>query len=440
MRYAIRILIFSAFALFSIAMLTGCGHGIGVQALEPDHPPLQESFVAIHLRAYEAGVLQISEEAYEGSYESIIVVWDAPEPQMRYIPWRFTTYAAPAFDAPRLGSFSAQYLRYHYDNGQGWLAINTYGDGVWVYYRADIRHMPRPMGLFYSMGDIAYAYLLSPQPVHVLQQEGRWLQVETQSETEAQWLYLDFWPCTSSLQAFLQQFDNRISVLYKNLETGFIFTYNPGRVYFGASVGKIYSALYIYTLAERGYITLNNIHTYTYADHREGSGRIQHMEEGTQFTTAELLRYSMRFSDNVAYRMLALRYNHPNFTFRDFAEEIGANQDRILSLTAKNIDVTDAALWMYAVHNYIQSNGRYSQMFRNDLFATYSFIGSNNYNVASKYGWSDTAFHDAAIVYAPSPYILIVLSDMGWDTAEIGFTAFANISRMFEAFNGRYFR
>jgi len=64
---------------------------------------------------------------------------------------------------------------------------------------------------------------------------------------------------------------------------------------------------------------------------------------------------------------------------------------------------------------------------------------SDNYDVALKYGWMDTHFHDMAIVYAPSPYILIILSDMGEDPGA-GFGRFAAIGRLFEAFNDRYFR
>jgi hypothetical protein len=359
---------------------------------------------------------------------------------MRHIPWQFITYDAPGFDASPIGGFSAQNVFYHDDNGQGWIAITTYRGEEWVYYRANLQPTSRVMGLFVNRGDDAYTDLISPQLVRVLQKEGRWLQIETFAGPR--WINLDFAPSTAHLTAALQQHGNNVSVFYKNMETGFTFTYNPNRVFFGASTNKIYSALYIYTLAERGYITLDGLHTYTAADHRGGSGLIQHMPFGTRFTTQELLNHSIRYSCNVAYRMLALRYNHPDFTFWNFVDEIGANRARILSLTAKNIDAMDASVWMIALFNYLESDGRYAHILRDDLIYALNPISSNSYDVAAKYGWMaphSGELHDLAIIYAPSPYILIILSDTG-STPGLGFGPVDRIGRMFEAFNNRYFR
>ncbi|MCL2377115.1 MAG: class A beta-lactamase-related serine hydrolase [Defluviitaleaceae bacterium] len=305
-------------------------------------------------------------------------------------------------------------------------------------YRPSVQHTNRAMGLFESRGATEYISLIPPQIVTVLDEDDRWLLISTYNGP--MWIYLDFAPTTYHLEEALSRHGNRVSVFYMNLDTGFTFTYNPNRTHFSASVGKIYSALYIYTLAEREYITLDGVHTFTSANHRGGTGRIQHRPFGTQFTAAELLGYSMRYSDNVAYVMMAQHYNHPYFTFHDFVEEVGANSDMITSLTSKNIYLADAAIWMNAVHEYLESDGRYSEAFRNDLIATLSLIGSDNYDVASKYGWSGYAFHDAAIVYASSPYILIVLSDFGWEDPGVSFGHFARIGRLFEEFNDRYFR
>ncbi|MDR2183112.1 MAG: class A beta-lactamase-related serine hydrolase [Clostridiales bacterium] len=366
--------------------------------------------------------------------------YEEEQPRLRHIPWRFITYDAPGFDANPVGDFLAQYVQYHEDNGEGWIAITTYRGEEWVYYRANLRRVSRILGLHNNMGDTAYVDLIAPQLVRVLEQDGRWLKIET--HLGPRWINLDFRPPTAALQAALQQHGDNVSVFFKNMETGFTFTYNPERVYFGASTNKIYNALYVYTLAERGLITLDNIHTFTAADYRAGSGLIRHMPFGTRFTTQELLNHSIRYSCNVAYRMLALRYSAPGFTFWDFVDEVGANRARILSLTAKNIDAIDAGIWMTAVFHYLESDGRYAHILREDLIYAFNPIVSDNYDVAAKYGWMapiSGEFHDMAIVYAPSPYILIILSDTG-SAPGLGFGPFASISRMFEAFNDRYFR
>jgi len=368
----------------------------------------------------------------------LVAADDAEEPQLRHVPFQFLTYDAPSFDANQVGNFSSQYVRYHENNGDGWIAITTYRGVEWVNYRDNLRRTPpRILGLHANRGDTAYVDLITPQMVRVLQQDGRWLQIET--HLGPRWINLDFAPPTGELTRALQAHGNRVSVFYKNLDTGFTFTYNPGRVFFGASTNKILSALYIYTLAERGLISMDTVHTYTSANHRGGSGRIQHMPFGSQFTTQELLSHSIRYSCNVAYRMLALRYSAPGFTFWDFVDEIGANRARILSLTAKNIDAEDAGIWMEAVFNYLESDGQFNHILKRDLIYAFGTIVSDNYDVALKYGWMDTHFHDMAIVYAPSPYVLVILSDMGNDPGA-GFGRFANIGRVFERFNDRYFR
>ena len=372
-------------------------------------------------------------------YDNVVDA-DAEARQRRHIPWQFVTHEAPDFNSRASGSFPPQYVFYHENNGEGWIEISTYRGNQWVYYRSNKRHTGRVMGLFNNMGDTAYHGIISPQVVHILEQDGRWLQINTYRGPL--WINLDFTPCTAALRTALQRHGNNVSVFYMNMESGFTFTYNPGRVYFGASTNKLYNALYVYTLAERGYITLDGIHTFTAADRRGGSGSIQHMPYGTRFTTQELLNHSIRYSCNVAYRMLALRYNHPDFTFFQFAEEIGANRNRILSLTAKNIDAMDGAVWLIAVFEYLQSDGRYAHELRYDLIYAINPISSYNYDVAAKYGWMaphSGELHDMAIIFAPSPYILIILSDTG-SAPGLGFAPIDRIGRLFEAFNDRYFR
>ena len=61
------------------------------------------------------------------------------------------------------------------------------------------------------------------------------------------------------------------------------------------------------------------------------------------------------------------------------------------------------------------------------------FIVSDRYPVASKTGWTSTVFHDMAIVYADSPYILVILS------ARSNRTVFREISMAVQEFNAMWF-
>jgi hypothetical protein len=59
-----------------------------------------------------------------------------------------------------------------------------------------------------------------------------------------------------------------------------------------------------------------------------------------------------------------------------------------------------------------------------------------DYPLARKYGWARNAFHDSGIIYAPSPYVLVILSNMERGAHEI----FAEISQFVQKFNKKTFR
>jgi len=287
-------------------------------------------------------------------------------------------------------------------------------------------------GLFENPGDLTPVCHIDPQVITIIEQQENWALINTW--LGQLWVNLDFSPSTEELDNLISRHGSNLALLFQNLETGFVYTYNPDLVLFGASLNKINHALYVYTLAERGYISMDTIHTFTEADRRGGTGRIQNMAVGTRFTTRELLQHSIIHSCNVAYRMLIRHTTNAEFSYHDFVQELGANTYFIGNISSQNTNVHDKALWMNAVHSYIWSEGTYSHHFREDLLATTGFIQAD-YPMARKYGWATASFHDAAIVYADSPYILIILSN--FDDGAAG--TFRNISLEIQEFNRTWF-
>ncbi|MCL2377948.1 MAG: class A beta-lactamase-related serine hydrolase [Defluviitaleaceae bacterium] len=262
-------------------------------------------------------------------------------------------------------------------------------------------------------------------------------------------------PSTTELDAFFSQFGAGIGIYYKNLETGFVYTFNPDTVFFGASLNKAQYALYIHIAAERGYIDMYALHTFAAADWWGGTGIIRFMPAGARLTTRELLRHSVVYSDNVAHRMLARYMANISFSYRDFVKEIGANPDLIRNTYAHYTTAADTAIWFYALHTYLESDNRYGHYLMYDLLNTalYShpyftrgriFGGDSKVNVrlmhfdypaAQKYGWAVESFNVAGIVYAPSPFMLAIISDMDYGAHDL----FKEISLLMQDFNARYF-
>jgi len=253
------------------------------------------------------------------------------------------------------------------------------------------------------------------------------------------WIDLDFQPPIYILEDYMRQFGNTVSVFYENLESGFTFAHNADQVFFGASATKAQFGLYIYMKTERGMANMYDVHTYLSADYWGGSGFIRHMYSvGQTFTQRELLHLMITPSDNIATRIL--RRVHTLDGFMAFMEEIGANPALMHNLTFSELTANESGIFLRAAYDYIASGGRYSHEFKANLLANrYAFIISD-YPVASKSGWAanfGAAWHDQAIVFAPSPYSLALLSNRAGNAADR--LVYNRISMLIQEFNSTWF-
>ena len=295
----------------------------------------------------------------------------------------------------------------------------------------------RNMGLFANRGDADFTGYMRAQYVYILEEYDNWLKIETYSGP--QWINLNFEPSTYALDELLSRHGDDISVYFKNMESGFVYQYNAGRVYFSASVPKAFYALYLLQLAEKGIIDLDSTHRFTEADANWGSGIIQRRYDfGTYFSLRELIRLNISESDNVA--TLMLRRIHGLEGYKNLIASIGGNPDFVgCRVMNSNLTANEAGLFAKEIFRYIQSGSRYSQDLKAHLLDNQFPFISADYPIASKTGWTaPRAWHDMAIVYAPSPFILVVLSAReGWSDAD--YEDFAEIGMAFQQFNDMWF-
>jgi len=362
----------------------------------------------------------------------------AAAPQRRhYIPWRFTVHVQPCFESQVIGSFDPQYVIVLCGGQYGWVSVSTRHGASWVYLCANKRFINRTMGLFYYIGASAHVGLVSPQVITILDQYGDWSLINTWMGQK--WIYDNFAPPTAELDALLRRFGNSISVYFENLETGFIYRHNADRQFFSASVPKAFLALYVYQMAARGETCLDTPITFTNQDIWGGSGVIQHRYMvGTQLTQRYLLGLNLSHSDNIATLMLR-RYHGLN-NYRQFIANTGGNPawvgDRIVN---GRLTANEAGHFAREIFNFIESDSRYGQEFKYHLLNNHFPFIVSDYPVASKTGWTRYyAWHDMAIVYATSPYVLVILSARaGWTPQD--YHDFEEISMAFQDFNARWF-
>lgn len=296
---------------------------------------------------------------------------------------------------------------------------------------------------------------LSSQHVLIVEQAADgWAMIKAGEDSG--WINLEFSPAICTLDDFFAPLGNNIAIYFKNLDTGFTYVHNPDRVFFGASLSKSNHALYTYTLMERGLADIYQRHIFTYRDLWGGTGVMRFMNFGTEFTTRELLGLSIRESDNTAYRMLVRMFENAEFSYHDFVREIGADSQMIRNVISQNTHALDAGLFMYNIFNYIESESQFGHYLKYDMLNTAQtshpyftrWEGSHgvggvidiqmirsDYPLARKYGWAGNSFHDAGIIYAPSPYILVILSNMERGAHDL----FEEISWFVQDFNNRHF-
>ena len=346
------------------------------------------------------------------------------------------------------GGPDAQTAQAHMHDPQ--LESDANGDGGWVFYdaeyaeydedpepEANTRFLYRNTALFPSMGYPYKSGYIRAQYVTVLYETYNWLEIETVYGPK--WVYLDFTPPLDALDELLRRHGNTLSVFFENHETGFIYQYNATREYFSASVTKAVYALYIFRLAERGLVDLDAMHAFLYEDANWGSGVIiRRYPIGTEFTLRELLRLNISESDNVA--TLMLRRIHGLEGYKRMIEDMGGNpgfvRDRVMN---SRLTANEAGLFAREIFNFIESDSRYASYLKAHMLDNqFPFIVSD-YPVASKTGWTRPyAWHDMAIVYAPSPFTLVILSARA-GSVETDHADFEEISMAFQEFNDRWF-
>lgn len=205
----------------------------------------------------------------------------------------------------------------------------------------------------------------------------------------------------------------RVSVYFKDLDSGAEYLFTPDEKYPIASLSKAPYAQYLYQLADAGLCSLDETFTVDKADVEESKENSGKLKEETDLpltlTMEELIAYMLRYSDTLAQRKLLQRY--PAAEYAAWAATLGlAYPEDVRGVTSGNITARDAGVYLHALWYYMATGPNGEQLQQHLLNTSYPMIRSD-YPVARKYGWDSGAYHDMAVVYAPHPYVLAVLTD-----------------------------
>lgn len=221
---------------------------------------------------------------------------------------------------------------------------------------------------------------------------------------------------TQELQQIFNKSNNNFAFKYEDLYTGFSLSYNENQPIFAASTIKAPTDIYIYQLASENKTSLEEKITYTPHYYNTGSGILKNMSFNVAYPISELVKYSILYSDNAAHNMLIDTYGRGNI-LNFYQTTLGT---KIIFTSYSNWGETtasDASAYMKYLYNFYLNNEEYgNELMTLFINSGYKKIkGKEGQLVASKSGFSGTVIHDAAIVFSDNPYILVVLTNKGYE-------------------------
>lgn len=214
----------------------------------------------------------------------------------------------------------------------------------------------------------------------------------------------------SMLDNLISSYDGTLSVAYYDITSGYQYSYNGAHKFPAASVIKAPFCRYVLGMAEQNELDLSMEITYTEEMYVGGTGTIKDDEFGTTYTQLELIKRAIRQSDNIAFKIL--RQIYPSAGFKQYAKAIGiADSSGIKNINSSNINAADAITYMKDIYAYITGDNQYGKTLETHMLNTINPMICSKYPIIRKYGWMQGAYHDMAIIKAPRPYILVILSD-----------------------------
>jgi beta-lactamase class A len=231
------------------------------------------------------------------------------------------------------------------------------------------------------------------------------------TEQEASEINGDLNELVNEIKEYISGFTGTYGIYYINLETKDEFGINDSEGFVAASTSKLPVNMYLYRKIEKGSVDPGQILIYTKEDYAEGTGSIQNMPFGTEYTVREASRLSVEESDNCGINMLIRLLGIKNI--RRYMVSLGGT----IYYDEKHLTCPrDMAVYMKELYDFWLDDPDVAGELMHDLENT---IYNDRINallpkkivVAHKIGNQIDVMNDVGLVFADQPYILSVLTD-----------------------------
>ncbi len=214
-----------------------------------------------------------------------------------------------------------------------------------------------------------------------------------------------------SIKTLTSGFEGEYSVYYQDLKTGEAFGLNHNSIMTAASLNKVPVIFYLYSLASKREINLEEKITLLEGDIQDyGTGKLRYEEPGGVYTLKRLAELAFKHSDNTAIHLLTIRLGEDNI--QEFVDSLG--------LTATNIAFNETSPKDFGtIMSKFYNNELMSEAYKNELMDYMSDTefedriprNLSNLKVYHKIGDADNMVHDGGIVDdGKNPFILVVMT------------------------------
>ncbi|MBP5231298.1 MAG: serine hydrolase [Clostridia bacterium] len=207
-----------------------------------------------------------------------------------------------------------------------------------------------------------------------------------------------------------------VSVYYCALDGSDYYGFNTAGRHRTASTAKLPYCHWLCLRADRGEIDMEERLVYDASRLRDGSAILEKAKDGQTFSVRELMDYSIRFSDNTAFRMLVSRFGTARY--KEWLRPMGVTfvPERY---ALGECDAADMGILLYEFVRYrAEGSANADFLWESGTHSAYGGAVVNafrNCTVFHKFGAlfppSNPTYNDVAVVMAKKPFLLVILTD-----------------------------
>ncbi len=238
----------------------------------------------------------------------------------------------------------------------------------------------------------------------------------------------------NAILASLRQNGYEVSFVYENIYSGYQFSYNKDKRYYGASLIKLVDALYLMNKAGTGDISLEDKIIYNSKFKSIASECMNKYTPGSEVSLNNILECALTVSDNAAHQLLINYIGYNNL--KNYGKSLGARYILEGGDNFGNQSANDMIIYLKKLNEYITLYPDMGNSIKKYLDNNYyNYLRLSDEVMIHKYGYYDIYYHDVGIVYDNIPYYISVMTLHGNDNYV---TVTKNISKKINELNKLY--